>query len=131
MSLFEITLTLVLSLFITTCFSQDNAKDKCGIFKSGKFRYLDSEDPTGYIIINGGKQTEHSEKNDYIIESDISWVSDCSYIMTMTRITIPNFPFQPGDTMKVDITKIKGNIIYYTSTVKGVSWNGRFKKIDN
>ena len=124
-------LTGICSLAITTSFSQDNLKADCSILKSGKFKYLDAEDSTGYIIMEGDKQTDRSEKNEYIIESTIKWTSDCSYKMIMTKITIPNFLYKPGDVMKVDIDKIEGDIIYYTSTVKGTSWKGRFRIMSN
>ena len=123
-------LTLTLSLLISVCFAQTSSPAGCEILKGGKFRYLDAEDPTAYIIMNGDTQIEYSEKNDFTIESKVKWISDCAYLMKMTKITIPNFPYHPGDTMRVDINKVEGNIIYYTSTVKGVSWKGRFRKVN-
>ncbi len=128
MNLFKTILVLCLCFSAIACFSQTETID-CSIFKTGKFRYLDSGDSTGYIIMAGDKQTEHSELNEYTIESKITWISACSYNMTMTKITKPRFPYKPGDTMKVDIYKIEGDIIYYTATVKGLSWRGRFKKL--
>jgi hypothetical protein len=49
--------------------------------------------------------------------------------MTMTKITVPNFPFGPGDKMRVDITRVEGDIIFYTCTVNGKSSTGRFKML--
>jgi hypothetical protein len=97
--------------------------------KKGKFIYLDFDDKTRYIEMDGNHQIEKSENNPYVIESSVEWVNDCTYIMTMTRITIPNFPFGPGDKMKVEITKIDGDIISFTSTVNGNLMKGRFKKV--
>ncbi|MGC4104151.1 hypothetical protein [Ferruginibacter sp.] len=97
--------------------------------KKGKFLYLDAEDKTAYVEMDGNHQIEKSEKTPYYIESTVEWVDDCTYIMTMTKITIPDFPYGPGDKMRVDITKVDGKIVYYTSTVNGTSWKGRFKKI--
>lgn len=128
MFLYKSIFAIILSLAIMNSFGQEPPKD-CNIFKSGKFRYLDSNDPTGYIVIKGSSQIEYSERNEYTIESEITWISDCSYIMKMLKNTVPGFPFKPGDTMKVEVNKIKGNIIYYTSTVNGQSWKGRFKKL--
>lgn len=128
MYLLKSVLTIIFSFAILNSIAQDAPKD-CSIFKSGKFRYLDSNDPTGYIVINGTSQIEYSERNDYTIESEITWTSDCSYTMKMLKNSVPGFPFKPGDIMKVEITKIKGKIIYYTATVNGQSWTARFKKI--
>lgn len=121
----------ILVLIATICFAQENSKPNCSVLKHGKFKYLDAEDTTSYIIMMGDKQTDYSGTNSYIIESEIKWIDDCSYIMKMTKVTIPGFPFKPGDTMKVDIDKIEGDIIYYTSTVKKTSWKGRFKKLED
>jgi hypothetical protein len=109
------------------CFCQDIETPPCSILKKGKFLYLDTQDKTTYIEMDGNYQIQKSDKNPYYIESAVEWINDCTYIMTMTKITIPNFPYGVGDKMKVDITKIDRKIIYYTSTVNGVSWNGRFK----
>ena len=130
MNLLKAVLTSVLLLFIIPCFAQKNTKPNCNLFKTGKFKYLDAADTTAYIVMSGEKQIEYSNLNNYTIESKIKWVNDCSYDMEMTKITIPNFPFKPGDVMNVVINKIEGDIIYYTSTVKGTSWEGRFKKLN-
>lgn len=128
----KLVLTTMITVFSLVSYSQENAKpSECSILKEGKFLYLDSEDETGYVEISGKNHIEKSGKNNYYIESTVDWISDCSYIMTMTKITIPDFPFKAGDTMRVDITKVTGNIIYYTSTVKGISWKGRFKKVSD
>jgi hypothetical protein len=128
MNILKTILTAALSLAAIAAFSQSGTTD-CSFFQHGKFKYIGADDSTSYIVMNGSKQTEYSKKNDYIIESSVRWITDCSYIMTMTKITIPNFPYHPGDQMKVDITKVEGDIIYYTSTVNGNSWEGKFKKL--
>lgn len=118
--------TTALILAVTSSFCQEPG---CSTFKIGKFKYLDAADTTAYIVMDGDKQVEYNTGDKYIIESSIKWVSKCSYVMTMTKITIPNFPFKPGDKMRVDITKIDGDIIYYTSTVNEQSWQGRFRRL--
>jgi hypothetical protein len=125
----KLVLTTIFILSAISSFSQVNSKSDCSSFRNGKFKYLDAADTSAYIVMAGDKQVEYSMQDKYIIESDVKWISDCTYMMTMTRITIPSFPFKPGDKMKVDITKIEGDIIYYTSTVKGESWQGRFKRL--
>lgn len=124
-------LLILICLFTLTqqLFSQVADSAKCAILKKGKFLYLDADDKTAYIEMNGNYQIEKSKKTPYYIESSVEWVDSCTYIMTMTKITIPNFPFSPGDKMKVSITRIDADIIYYTSFVKDMSWNGRFKRI--
>lgn len=124
----KLVFTLALLLWIFPSFGQE--KSECQqVFKRGKFKYLDAIDSSTYIVMNGATQIEYNVNGKYTIESKIDWISDCSYDMTMTKITVPNFPFKPGDVMRVDITKIEGNTIYYNSTVKGQSLFGRFVKI--
>lgn len=94
-----------------------------GTFKYGK----STEEVT--VVINGNNHIEYHENGKYIIRSKLNWLSDCAYDMTMTEITIPNFPFKVGDVMNVKINKIDGNVIYFTSTVKGTSWDGNFVKV--
>lgn len=60
----------------------------------------------------------------------MNWVNDCEYNMTMTEITILNFPYKVGDIMNVKINKVEGNDIYYTSTVQEKSWEGQLIKIE-
>jgi hypothetical protein len=124
----KLVFTLALLLWILPSFGQEKS-DCQQVFKRGKFKYLDAIDSSTYIVMNGATQIEYSVNGKYTIESKIDWISDCSYYMTMTKITVPNFPFKPGDVMKVDITKIEGNTIYYNSTVKDQSLSGRFVKI--
>ena len=122
-----ILLFVIASLF-TTAQAQNN--DDCSIVKNGKFKYLDIEDTTAYFTIENNKHQEFHKSNAYYIKSDLKWVGDCQYTMKMKECTIPDFPYKAGDVMKVTINKIEGNIIYYTSEVKGVSWNGRLLKIE-
>jgi len=120
-------LFLFLSMSIVPFCQQDTTKASCNVLKKGKFRYLDSQDTTDYVVIEGDKHTEYHNKGKYYIKSDVTWVNDCEYNMVMTKITIPDFPFKPGDSMNVKIERIEDDIIYYTSTVKGASWSGRFR----
>ena len=103
----------------------------CSVLKNATFKYLDIEDSTAFVVIKSNKHTEYHDNKKYYIKSDITWVNDCEYNMVMTQITIPDFPFKPGDVMNVKITKIEGDIFYCTATVKGAGWNGRFKILKN
>jgi hypothetical protein len=106
----------LLLLFAKDSFGQEGNKMDCTILRNGKFKYLNfDQDTSAYVVINN--------------ENHIEWVNDCEYNMTMTKITLPNFPYHPGDIMNVKVYKIEDGIIYYTSTVKGVSWKGKFKII--
>lgn len=104
-------------------------QEPCAVMKQGSFKYLDADDTTAYFDITGEKHTEYHQNKKYYIKSDMKWVDDCTYELTMTGITIPNFPFKTGDKMKVEILRVEKDIIFYRSTVMGNSWDGRLKKL--
>jgi hypothetical protein len=105
------------------------AKDQmdCSLLHNGTFLYGDTSNPTK-VVIEGTNHTEYHGK--YIIKSEIKWVNDCEFNMTMTKVTIPNFPYRPGDVMNVKVDKVEGKMIYYTSTVKENNWKGVMVKIE-
>ena len=99
-----ITFISAIVLFITFGFT--NANKGCEIMHQGEFTYGSGNDLV-QVEINGEDHIEYHEGKKYYIKSKIKWVNDCEYNMTMTEITIPNFPFKPGDVMNVVIDKIK------------------------
>lgn len=99
----------------------------CKILHKGTFYYRGLDEAVK-VVIKGKKHIEYHNNGKYIIESKIKWVNSCEYNMTMEKVTIPDFPFKPGDVMNVNVDKIEGNIIYFTSTVKGMSWKNEFIK---
>lgn len=101
---------------------------ECNILHNGTFKYGNSTTEIK-VVIKGNKHIEYHENGKYIIKSKLNWVNDCEYNMTMTEITIPNFPYKVGDIMNVKINKVEGNDIYYTSTVQGKSWDGQLIRI--
>ena len=105
---------------------QDN---DCKIMHKGTFVY-GNEKSKVRVEINGKNHIEYHDGGKYIIKSKLDWVSDCEYNMTMSEVTIPNFPYNVGDVMNVKINKVEGNEIFYTSTVHGESWEGKFTKVN-
>src|SRR5215203_4699797 len=114
---------LGLSLMMLMSFTEKGATiEDCSILNEGAFKYGDIEEEIR-VEIKGNNHTEYHDGGKYMIKSKLEWVNDCEYNMIMTKITIPNFPYRKGDVMNVKVDKIMGNVIYYTSTVKGNSWN--------
>jgi hypothetical protein len=118
----------VLTITILAASTKRTTND-CQLLHKGTFKYGDSK--TEIIVkIKGKKHVEYHNEGKYVIESKLDWVNECEYNMTMTKVTIPNFPYGQGDIMNVKVDKVVGTEIYYTSTVNGQSWNGKFIKID-
>jgi len=107
-------------------FGQDTKNGDCSILRNGKFKYIDGEDTTAYVVIHNNSHIEYFNMGKYYIKSKLDWVNDCEYNMTMTKITLPEFPYHPGDIMNVKVNKIANDTVYYTATVKGKQMTGRF-----
>jgi len=95
--------------------------------KDCKLKYLDTEDTTAYVVIKNNHQTEYHENGKYFIKSTIKWFNEREYYMTMTEITLPDFPYSPGEKMKVKFDKIEKDTIYCTTIVRGNIYKGSFK----
>lgn len=108
--------------------SLNKAEGDCSILHQGTFQYGSIGNEVK-VEIKGESHIEYHNGGKYIIKSKLIWVNDCEYNMTMTKVTIPDFPYGKGDVMNVKINKVIGNEIYYTSTVKGVSWEGKLVKL--
>ena len=124
--------TLTLSMIIVACIlisSTIPVTENCSALHEGTFKYGNTI--TEIIVkIRGKQHIEYHEGGKYRIESTLKWINECEYDMTMKKVTIPNFPYGPGDIMHVKIEKVVGSNIYYTSTVKDQSWKGKFIKIE-
>jgi len=114
-------------LLSNTINTSEYGKKDCSIMHEGQFSYFVGKEEVE-VKIDGLKHIEYHDEGKYVIESVIIWINDCEYNMTMTKVTIPNFPYGAGDVMNVKINKVKGMKIYYTSTVNGNSWDGVFIK---
>lgn len=117
---------LLLILISSFSYSQTVQID-CKVLKDCKLKYLDGEDPTSYVVIKKRNHIEYHNDKKYYIKSKLNWLSDCEYNMTMMKITLPDFPFGPGEVMNVKFNKIDGDIVSYTATVRGHSVDGKFK----
>lgn len=125
MKTYNYLLTLLFSFITMATFSQ--ASNDCSVLKHGQFKYLDIPDTSAYVVIDGTSHTEYHDNGRYYIKSKLKWVNDCAFIMTMTEITIPDFPFHPGNKMKVEVTKIADGIIYYNGIIDDRKWSGRLR----
>ena len=99
--------------------------------KSGKFKYLEAQDTSAFFEITDTSHTEYYNNGKYYIKSEMSWISDCQYSMKMLENTIPEFPFKPGDVMLVTIKRVDNDIIFFTSEVNGMKWDGKVRKLDH
>lgn len=59
------------------------------------------------------------------IKSKINWTSDCEYQLIVKESNMVNTPISAGSTMFVKIRKVKKQKVFYTSTFRGRSWDGK------
>ena len=103
--------------------------DNCNILHGGRFYYL-TEDDSVIVKVTIDKFTEYFKNGKYFIISKIKWVNNCEYNISIEKITLPNFPYSPGDIMNVKILKVEKNEIYALATVKGQSQKIKLVKIE-
>ena len=99
----------------------------CTILKNNSFVYkLAKQD----VLVEFGEENhvEYHQKKKYYIKSKVEWVSDCEYYLIIQDVTLPNFPFKLGSRLNIKITKVKGNRVYYKSSMGGRTWEGKMTK---
>lgn len=105
--------TIAAGLFFANCFAQTN----CEKLKHTKWKCLSTAGKNSTILIDGERFTETTPDGKYHINAKLKWVDNCIYETTITSTDVPNFPFKPGDGMKVRINKIEGSKVYLSAIV--------------
>ncbi|WP_439127719.1 hypothetical protein [Polaribacter sp.] len=82
------------------------------------------------VYFNSDEHIEYFNNKEYYIKSDIVWINKDECIITLKEITLPDFPFRPGNSLKMKITEIKGDYVYYESTLGGRTWEGKMKQVE-
>lgn len=121
-SLFLVSIALL--SFTVTHHSQE---EDCGILKNSNFTYKNGSKEV-FVVFDGDKHIEYHDKNKYYIKSDIEWITDCEYNLIIQETTIPKFPFDPGTKLHIKVDKVRGKRVYYTSSLRGKSWEGKLTK---
>lgn len=102
-------------------------KFDCKTLRSVKLKYADTDVSSAYVSINGNKHVEYHNSGKYVIKSDLEWISDCEYNAKLTEVTLPGFPFGPGEIMNVKIERFEGAKIFGTGSVRGEKFPVEFE----
>ncbi len=116
-----------LALFSITLLMSFGPSKGCGILKDGTFTYRNSKKEV-LVIFKDKKHVEYHDNKKYFIKSNIEWVSDCEYYLIIQESSLPNFPFKMGTKLHIVVNKVRGEKVYYTSSLGGRSWEGRLTK---
>ncbi len=126
---FRLILLLAFACITYSSFAISDSNN-CKIMHQGKFKYMADEEEV-IVEIKDSTLTEFHNAGKYTIQSRIDWLNDCEYMITIQKVTLPSFPLTTGDEVTVKINRIAGKEIFYTITLKSVSWEGKFIKVED
>lgn len=108
-------------------YNNSNRQEKS--ITDGKYKYSNA---TCDVIVefNNDIYMEYYPNNEFIM-AKIKWISKKEYILEIIEIQKEDLPFSIGTNMKTKIVKNKGNFIYYESELQGLTWSGKFEKIED
>ncbi len=129
MKLFKILSIALLFLTVTLASAQSKETSDCKILKKISLKYTSGKDKTAFVIIKNKKHVEYFQNKKYFIKSDLTWLSDCEYNAKITAITLPNFPYKPGDVMNVKFERIDKGVVSGIATIHGTSFPVQFEII--
>jgi len=123
-------LLLLLLAMAVMGFTTSHDNNTCSIMHNGKFKYT-SDNEEVIVTIQDSSFTESYQGGKYFIKAQLEWLSDCEYAIVITKVNAPGMMYATGDEINVKINRVEGKNIFYTATVKRVSWEGKFTKIDD
>lgn len=114
-------IVLFFSLTFSFTWSQ---KKKCRELLNGSFIYSDENAKDWIVFRRDSLQIETNSVTGVEIHASIKWTSDCSYMLTYTKILNSNEKNLIFRRINVEITEVKDNIIHYKSISNGVEIEG-------
>jgi len=118
-------LILLICLISFTAF---HSADGCNLMHKGKFKYTSGKEEV-IVTISDSNFTETYQDGKYFVKAQLDWLNDCEYNLVITKVNAPGMMYMPGDEINVKINRVEGIDIFYTATVKRVSWEGKFTKL--
>lgn len=120
-------LLVLLSLVSLLSFKPSN---NCGIMHNGRFKYMADKEEV-IVTITDSSFMESYQGGKYYIKAQLEWLNECEYNIVITKVNAPGMMYAAGDEINVHINRVEGKNIFYTATVKRVSWEGKFTKLDD
>ena len=80
------------------------------------------------VEIKDGYYYEYMHNNQFL-KAKIDWVSEFKYKLTIVQVETDQYPFEKGDSLISEITKIEGDEYHYKSFFKGKLGRGNFVKL--
>jgi len=118
---------LLLSLSFFSCYAQ--SKD-CSKFKTGTFKYINSDKLGTIITRNDSIQIETNTKRGVEMTGKIKWLSDCKYKLTYIKISNSDYNRLLGTSFYVDITSVKDNAYTFKAYDETREMDGEIVRIE-
>lgn len=113
---------VTISLISLLTFSVTNID--CGDLADGKFRTKNANGSLTTITRKGNKQTEDYNNGERVSEFDVTWLSECEYIVFNRRVIsgIDPWPEMNSDTLMISIIDIKEDYYLTESEMLSKGW---------
>lgn len=93
---------IVFTLLSNISFSQEK---NCSDYKVGNFHYTNNNYTNWQIIRTDSEQIETNIKTGLVIHNSITWLSDCEFILTCTKVSKPSLEYAIGKIFRIRITE--------------------------
>lgn len=110
---------IIFIAFIVLNLKVSAQEKKCSDYRNGKFTFEDPAFTNWRVIRNGTEQIQIDDLNQIEIYGSIEWISDCEYILTYTKINIPEWNSIIGQKVNIKIIEVKTNSIIVHSKALG------------
>lgn len=108
---------IILLLFATLGFSSFSYSQNCKNYKNGKFKLQDDNLGVTYIIERKGNlQTERKLGEDFVLDFEVIWIDECSYILKSSKKTAEFL--KSDDDLIVEIKNIDGDFLELEMHIK-------------
>ncbi|MFS4481616.1 hypothetical protein ACKGJY_01245 [Hyunsoonleella sp. 2307UL5-6] len=93
---------IVFALLSNVSYCQEK---KCSDYKVGVFEYTNSNYSDWQIKRTDNEQIEKNIKTGLVIHNSITWLSDCEFILTCTKVSKPSLEYAIGKIFRIRITE--------------------------
>ncbi|AUC85595.1 hypothetical protein CW731_09980 [Polaribacter sp. ALD11] len=109
--------------------SEEDEKEVNFVLSEGKYTF-DNGKKDVLVEFKDGYYTEYYT-NDEFVKAKVNWISENEYNLVITEINKKGLPFVEGTTLNTRISRVKGSRYYYKSNLEGLTWSGKFIKVEN
>jgi len=118
---------IFLFLLLISGISFAQSKTDCTRLKNCKLESFELDDESVMIIKNNDLSQIYDDGN--FIKSKINWISECEAEITISEVSIPDFPLKVGEKMNLKFAKIENDVVDFSVVIQGQKHSSKFKII--